>query len=176
VRRSIDPRHPAIRAARERGLIPPQSGDDLPPGRGKHPPMVEPSFGCARGAGGAVLSAVWVIPVRTVSEANARGRWAQAGRVHGQRSAVCRALAPCWRVAGPLGDHYRSGRPLRVELVRLGGRGLDRGVNLPRALKAIEDATCLVLGTDDGSPLWRVSWGQEAGGPWGVRVTIEAVQ
>ena len=86
---------------------------------------------------------------------------------------MTKAMAPHWRAFGPLGDAMRAGQRLRVRLVRLGGQRLDRS-NLPRALKAIEDAVALMLGADDGSALWLAEWEQEPGGAWGVRIELSA--
>ena len=82
-----------------------------------------------------------VVPVATISEANARSHpQARATRVRRQRETVTAHLA-----------RYPA-RPLpvaRVRLVRLGERALDTD-NLAGALKAVRDAVAAWLCVDDG--------------------------
>lgn len=86
------------------------------------------------------------LPLRVVSEANARGSWhGGASRAARQRSAVGLALQ----------QHHRPALPVSVRLVRWAPRKLD-GDNLQRALKAVRDAVAEWLGVDDGDA--RVSW------------------
>lgn len=103
------------------------------------------------------------VPVRTVSEANARGHWsARAKRAKSQRTAM-RLLAPKW-TAGPL---------LVVKLTRLGPRELDTD-NLAGSMKAVRDALADWLRVDDATPLVRWEYAQEKGPP-GIRVEVTAV-
>ena len=86
------------------------------------------------------------LPLRVVSEANARGSWhGGASRAARQRSTVALALKA----------HHRPALPVSVRLVRWAPRRLD-GDNLQRACKAIRDAVAEWLGVDDADP--RVSW------------------
>lgn len=113
-----------------------------------------------------------IVPVHVVSEANQGGTFqASIGRKGRNKDAVFKALAPLWKKLGPFGDRYRAGRLLHVRISRIGGRTLDKA-NLPRALKAVEDALASWLGCNDGSPLWGVSWDQEPGPEYGVRITL----
>ena len=61
--------------------------------------------------------------------------------------------------------------PLRATFTRLGGRKLDTS-NLPSSMKAVEDAVCMYLGIDDGSPLWLPTFAQEPGGQVGVKFCL----
>ena len=86
------------------------------------------------------------LPLRVVSEANARGSWhGGASRAARQRSTVALALQA----------HRRPALPVSVRLVRWAPRRLD-GDNLQRACKAVRDAVAEWLGVDDADP--RVSW------------------
>lgn len=88
-----------------------------------------------------VLLADLVVPVVTISEANARSHpHARATRVRRQRETVTAHLA-LWPVRLP--------SIARVRLVRLGARALDTD-NLAGALKAVRDAVAAWLGVDDG--------------------------
>lgn len=103
------------------------------------------------------------LPLRTVSEANARGHWsARAKRAKAQRDAT-RLLCPRW-TGGPL---------LVVRLTRVGPRELDSD-NLTGSLKAVRDGLASWLRLDDATPLVRWEYGQERGEP-GVRVEVEAL-
>lgn len=133
-----------------------------PKGKRKKKPLLPSVF---------VPPATWLVGLETVSEANTRSKWGSVGRVMAQRRAVTKTMAPGWSVWGPIGDAYRAGRPISVRLTRLGGRRLDTG-NLWRALKAVEDSVALMLGADDGSPLWRCEVEQEQNERIGVRITL----
>ena len=69
-------------------------------------------------------------------------------------------------VAALFAAHYHNGGALAITFTRLGGRRLDKS-NLSVALKASEDAVCLMLGADDGDPRWQPTWEQEPGGAVG---------
>lgn len=111
------------------------------------------------------------IPVKVVSELNARGHWgARHRRFKGQAAAVRAA----W-LTSPLawwgGKALKLYLPLTVTLVRLGGRPLD-GDNLAGAFKAVRDELAHLIGCDDADP--RITWEyrQEPGGDAGVRVAV----
>jgi hypothetical protein len=134
--------------------------------RRKPPEMVPGGFGRP--------GTFWV-PLVTASEANARNWKERSARTHAARRAVSRVLGPHLRALADFSEHYHAGGALRVVFTRLGGRRLDRS-NLGNALKATEDAVCLVLGCDDGDPRWVSSFEQEPGGKVGVRVELEALE
>jgi hypothetical protein len=118
---------------------------------------------------------VWLIPYEACSEANQRvwqGRNRRAGAAwRAVRAAVSLASLVPFEVA------LNFGEVVRAKFVRLGGRRLDRLVNLPSSLKGVEDAVAYLLGIDDGSPQWAPECAQEPGdGPLGVRVVLEVVK
>ena len=105
-----------------------------------------------------------VVPVRLVSEANARGSWhGGASRAAAQRKAVVQALR-----AQPA----HPALPVTVRIVRAAPRALDDD-NLQRAAKALRDGVADWLGVDDGDP--RVSWhyAQATAREYHVVVTVE---
>ena len=118
--------------------------------------------------------ATWTIPLVLPSLANDRD-WRQRNRVtQAHRRAVSRALAPQLAALVPFAHAYHhAGRPILCRLTRLGGRRLDRTVNVPMSLKYVEDAVCLMLGIDDASDRWQCECEQEPGGPTGVRIEIQ---
>ncbi len=116
----------------------------------------------------------WVIPLKTASEANSRGWHGKANRTQEARRVVCLALGRHLEYVVPFARAYHEGRPVRVVLTRLGGQMLDRTVNLPSALKAVEDAVALVAGADDGAANWRCECHQRPGGAWGVEISLYA--
>lgn len=150
--------HPAILAAKAKGLIP----ADAPRKREKAE-LVTAKY---------ISPGTWIVPVLTVSESNERGRWARAGRTIAARTAVSRTIGPWLPALASYSAHYHSGFPLRVVFTRLGGRKLDRS-NLATALKAVEDALAMMMGADDGNPKWQAEWEQEPGGKHGVRIELE---
>ncbi len=115
----------------------------------------------------------FTLPILTASEANQRQWQGKARRTSDARRAVSRAFGRHLRRLASYADHYHAGGVLLVTLTRLGGKGLDRTVNLPSALKAVEDGVATVLGADDGSPLWRCRCEQEPGPKYGVRIRLE---
>jgi hypothetical protein len=116
------------------------------------------------------------IPIKTVSEMNARGHWA----IRAKRTKLHRTTAYAMLLSyGKAKDLYRIAAPVRftITLTRLGGRTLDDD-NLRSALKATRDGVADWLGIDDGDK--RLTWlyGQEPKQrkmPPGVRVEIVAI-
>jgi hypothetical protein len=108
-----------------------------------------------------------VIPLRTVSAANAREHWAKkAARNRGERTVVA-----AYFLAMP--DVFRETRaPLVVTFTRYGKRLLDDD-NLSGSFKAIRDEVAKQLGRDDG-PRGRVEWRykQEKSGEYAVRIEV----
>jgi hypothetical protein len=127
----------------------------------------------AAGGGGAVVTVL--VPIRTVSEANARGHWAvRAKRVKGQRQAVAVALIATGR-RGPMLALFA---PLCITLTRVAPRMLDDDNNAG-ALKATRDAVADWLGIDDGDTArLRFVTAQRKGkaGEYAVEIAIEAAQ
>ena len=114
----------------------------------------------------------FVVGVKTASEANQTEWRKRSHRTGVIRRAVAAVVGPYLRHVVQFAEAYHSRVPVRVHVVRLGGRKLDKLANLGSSLKAAEDAVALILGADDGSPLWVVTCDQEPGGPYGVRVTL----
>jgi len=115
-----------------------------------------------------------VVPVRVVSEANQRCHWAaRHRRFKKQADALDAALWPL-----PMLETLRVFQHMiaaavktTVTLTRLGGKGLD-GDNLASAFKGLRDRLAWHLAVDDGDPIVTWLYGQEPGGPVGVRITI----
>jgi hypothetical protein len=104
------------------------------------------------------------IPLKTVSEANQRGRWFKGHkRAKDQRCVV-----------GLTMRGRRPQMPCTVTLTRYGPRLLDPFDNLPRALKAVADGVCDAFGVDDklGSGL-TFKAEQEQARFYGVRIVVE---
>ncbi|RKH11983.1 hypothetical protein D7X74_24495 [Corallococcus sp. CA047B] len=97
----------------------------------------------------------FVVPVRTVNTANRREHpMARHKRAKGQREATD-LLWPGW--SGPA--------LLVVRLTRVSPKLLDKGDNLPIALKSVRDEVAKQLRLDDGSPLVRWVYEQAKGEP-----------
>lgn len=111
-----------------------------------------------------------VLPVVTVAEANGRD-WKARSRRSGSAWKAVRQVARIGEFAR-FEARIRAGKAVSAHFVRLGGRELDRMVNLPSALKGVEDAVAYLIGVDDRSPLWVPSCAQEPGPRWGVRVEL----
>lgn len=93
------------------------------------------------------------VPIRIVSEPNARGSWKRkAARVKAQRHAVAWA----WTAA----QWPRGTKPRAVRIVRLASRTLDDD-NLSGGCKAIRDSIALLCGFNDRDPGVCWVYGQE---------------
>ncbi len=108
------------------------------------------------------------IPLRTVSESNARDHWAaKARRTRAARVAVglvIRANVHSWAVVPPY----------RVLLTRVApSQGLDDD-NLRGALKACRDGVADALGLADNDPriVWDYAQRRGTKGQWAVEITI----
>jgi hypothetical protein len=114
---------------------------------------------------------VYVIPLDTRAEANQRD-WRAKNRRAGAAWKAVRSVVRLSELA-PYEQRIAAGGSVDIRFVRIGGRFLDPLVNLPSALKGVEDVFAFLLDVDDRSPLWRPSCGQETGSDgMGVRVEI----
>lgn len=102
------------------------------------------------------------IPLRLISEANARGSWhGGAARAANQRSIVGLVLA----------TQKRPSLPVLVRLVRCAPKDLDDD-NLARSAKAVRDSVAEWLGVDDRDA--QVSWvyAQRRTRTYGVEIAV----
>lgn len=136
--------------------------------RSKSKELAEPSFDPEGPNGGPV----WVVPLKTVSEANQRGWHGKANRTTQARNAVCKALGMHLRHVVPFAEAYHRGEVVRLVLTRLGGGRLDALSNIGAALKASEDAVALLCGANDGAANWHAKAEQKPGGPMGVMIEL----
>jgi hypothetical protein len=114
-----------------------------------------------------LLAVMLRVPVRVVSEPNERCHWAKRYKRFK-------------RQAETLGEYLRLLRPLplplAVTLTKLGGVSLDAHENLRAAFKGLADALAAWVGTDDADPELVWLYGQEPGGPHGVRVEFRCLE
>lgn len=114
-----------------------------------------------RGSGVTTISVL--LPIRAVSEANARECWqAKHRRAKAQRETTRLMLVGLCRSI--------RGQKASVTLTRIGKRNLD-GDNLQRALKAVRDGVADALYVDDGDKRLEWTYGQERG-EYAVRVEL----
>lgn len=123
---------------------------------------------------------LFLIPVRTVSEANMREHWAvkaRRKRDHTQTSMlVARSqLAKAGVQASGWVPLTLANGGIRITMTRLGVRALDTD-NLAGALKGVQDGIAKALGVDDGDPRLEWVYRQEKGSKrsFGVVVEIKA--
>lgn len=106
----------------------------------------------------------FLIPIRTISEANGREHWrAKANRAKHQRE-MARMFTAQWE---PLPKP-----PLTITITRIGVRPLDDD-NLATSQKAVRDGIADAIGIDDGDA--RLSWryAQRKGKPKEYAVEVE---
>jgi hypothetical protein len=97
----------------------------------------------------------WVVhvPVKVVSEANVREHWgAKYRRAKNQKAMVIASLASLGLSPADRAGIFANGATVTV--VRRGGRAMDTHDNLPRACKAVVDATSTWIGKDDAEITW----------------------
>ena len=114
----------------------------------------------------------FMVPVKTVSEANKREHWAvRAKRTKEQRTRAKQRTRAAMRQQGPcIGT---KPNPILVHMVRMGPRKLDSD-NLAGALKHVRDGIADALGVDDGDDaqaLWTYGWGKNK--TYWVNVSID---
>ncbi len=112
-----------------------------------------------------------IVPTATKSEANQRDTFGKAKRTKSARRILCQTMRPHHALLTAFVQAIEDGKALNVKLTRLGGRELDDD-NLRSACKASRDAVASLLLSDDRDPWLRWDYGQEPGGPCGVRVEI----
>lgn len=120
-----------------------------------------------------VVGVGFMMPIRTVSEANARVHWsARAKRARSQRQASKLITASHLR-----GLDWRAFKhlPLTITLTRMSPRKLDSD-NLAGAFKAVRDGIADALGIDDGSDRLEWVYAQQKSKLVGVQVDIEVVR
>jgi len=126
----------------------------------------------ARAATGAVLLPPFLshnsveLPIRIVSEANAREHW----RTKHRRAASQKLWVRSW--LDPEAKHNaKPSLPCVITLTRIAPRRFD-GDNLQRGFKAVRDQVAAWLGIDDGSALitWEYRQGRGAPHTYGVRI------
>lgn len=102
-----------------------------------------------------------VLPIKTISEMNARGHW--SARARRMKTARRAAYAMCPPAA----------LPCAVRLVRVSAGTLDDD-NLRGALKGVRDGVADRLGVPDNDPRIEWQYGQEKGrrGEYAVRIEI----
>jgi hypothetical protein len=112
----------------------------------------------------------WTIPLETRGEANQR-EWRAKNRRDGAAWKAVRDAVDLWSLRF-WENHAHHGGTVYCRLTRLAPKTLDSLVNLPSALKGVEDALCYLLGIDDSSPLWKPSCNQEVNLRYGVRIEL----
>ena len=111
------------------------------------------------------------LPVRTVSEPNARTHWAPRARRQSELRGVFNLA-----IRSRLGASRRPDRAA-VTLTRIAPRTMDSD-NLAASLKAVRDGVADALGIDDGDARLTWAYAQERGPNsryFAVRVRIESV-
>lgn len=106
-------------------------------------------------------------PLRVVSEANQREHYMAKHRRKKEQQATVWAE---WQLR-----RWRVGLPCLVRLTRVGPKALDSD-NLAGAFKHVRDAIAAMIGVDDGSPLIRFEYAQEAIGRRDYAIRIEIQQ
>lgn len=132
----------------------------------------------AQSAGRALagLACSVVVPIRTISAANAREHWAvKARRVRAERQATAWALAQIGRTPAQRAEIVTRCPVVRItRLMGPRGRELDDD-NLCSAMKGLRDEVARWLGADDADK--RIAWvyaQQQRAEQWGVRVEVFA--
>jgi hypothetical protein len=119
-----------------------------------------------RGAADVLTEVEFYVPIRTVSEANARDHWrVRNARKKGQQEAAYFAFKGATR-----GRAVKL--PCVVRFLRIGPHRLDSD-NLAGAFKGIRDQLAQLLGADDGSDLIRWEYDQCAIGERSYNVKVQ---
>ncbi len=141
--------------------------------RARRPPWLRTANGKPKKAKAPVnfVTAEWsdsyvVLPVKVISEANARERWQVAhSRSRKQRETVKLSLN-----IGAMAEH-KPKAPCVIRLVRISPRPLDSD-NLQRGFKAVRDEVAAWLGVDDRDArvFWAYGEQRSTGRLYGVRI------
>lgn len=107
-----------------------------------------------------------IVPIRTVSEANAHTHWRARQKRAKEQRALARVAVICCNTATLLR------LPARITLTRLAPRTLDSD-NLQGALKHIRDGVADAFGVDDGDERYDWRYAQEKAKEYGVRIEIQ---
>lgn len=122
---------------------------------------------------------VYVIPIKTVSEANGRDHWSvKARRVRSQRDAgKIHTLAAAQRQAHRHATWLVLGQALAVTVTRIAPGTLDSD-NLSGSQKAMRDGIADALGIDDRDPRVTWSYAQRRGKPreYAVEIVIAPIE
>ena len=154
--------------AREKGLL----WDTDPPKR-KFPAVTAVHAKASKAT--THLSASFLIPVKTVSEMNAREHWATKNRrFEKQRQELDAAFLPVEGVFTAFASWLKKNETgkVRVTFIRIGKKLLD-GDNLQSAFKKCRDSVAGWIGVDDGSDRYRWEYEQQTGLEYAVRIKIE---
>ena len=122
--------------------------------------------------------ATWVIGLYTCSEANQSVHWrVKHKRKTLQKTIVAAVLSRYDDVLQPFREHYAAGGQLKIELCRIAPGKLDRTVNLPSSIKAVEDQLAKILKCNDGDDRWLCTVSQKTGSKvYGIRITLTRIQ
>jgi len=112
-------------------------------------------------------SLMLTLPIRLVSEANARDKWGRIKRAKEQRRVVALKLNTVGR--------RTLKPPLALRITRIAPRRLDDD-NLARSAKAVRDQLCDWLGYDDGDERLSFAYAQCKGQPKEYAVRIEVYE
>lgn len=110
----------------------------------------------------------FIIPVRTVSEANAHTHWRQRQKRAKEQRQAAFVLATTTDLNPMLVEQSPA---VRVTMTRLAPRKLDSD-NLAGSMKHVRDGIADFFCVDDGSEKYDWQYGQEKSKEYGVRVVI----
>lgn len=109
------------------------------------------------------------MPVRVISETNAREHWAKK---HTRKKEQKDALFTAWLAAINRAEAWPVKLPCVVRLTRVGPKRLDDD-NLSESFKAIRDAIAWAIDVDDGDDRIKFEYAQEATGKRVYAVKVE---
>lgn len=116
------------------------------------------------------MKLTWELPIRTISEANSTEHWTKKSKRHRQQAFFVQCALKK--------DIGSITLPCHVKVTRKGKRKLDFD-NLTISQKWVVDAICDLLvpglraGRADDDPRISISYAQEIGNSYGIRIEIE---